>query len=161
MYHKPVNSLRNQLTHVKDPTPTLQQCGVIYQVDCSHCNETYIGETARPLDTRLKEHKTRTTSAVYEHTQTTGHSFTSQDTKVIGSESHYTKRKVREAIEIKTRRPSLNRDTGLDLPPVYDTVLQVRRTHELHPSLSCQNRATTDTPDDRRRSREAIENSPQ
>jgi hypothetical protein len=33
------------------------------------------------------------------------------------------KRKVKEALHIKARRPSLNRDSGIELPSVYDLIL--------------------------------------
>ena len=34
--------------------------------------------------------------------------------------------RVLEAIQIKTKGPSVNRDKGLDLDPVWDTLLQKR-----------------------------------
>ena len=38
------------------------------------------------------------------------------DVQVIAREAHFWKRKYREAIEIRTQQPSLNRDAGHDLP---------------------------------------------
>ena len=35
----------------------MQKCGVVYQVDCLSCDSTYIGETGRKLETRIKEHR--------------------------------------------------------------------------------------------------------
>ena len=122
-YRRPFNSLRQQLTHVKDKTHTLKKCGVVYHVQCDKCPADYIGETARPLDTRLKEHQSRSNSAIYEHCDNTGHCITPDTTKVLVSEDHQMKRKVREAIEIKRRQPTLNRDGGLELPPVYNAIL--------------------------------------
>ncbi|XP_053389112.1 uncharacterized protein LOC123531409 [Mercenaria mercenaria] len=121
MFHKPYNSIRSQVTRVKDQTDKLKKCGIIYHVKCKNCKEDYIGETARTLETRLKEHVTRTNSAIHEHCQNTGHTIKSENTKILTSESGLIKRKVKEAIEIKQRRPSLNRDEGLELPPRLQT----------------------------------------
>lgn len=38
-----------------DKIPKGKKAG-IYQINCSKCNETYIGKTKRNIDTRLKEH---------------------------------------------------------------------------------------------------------
>ena len=135
VYHKPINTLRHQLTHVKDHTHPLQQCGAIYHVQCNDCPHNYIGETARPLQTRLQEHQSRPSSAIYEHIHATGHSITPEDTKILTTEPHTTKRKVKEAIHIKMRRPSLNRDSGSDLPSVYTPVLTSAHTVYAPPSL--------------------------
>ena len=102
----------------------MKKCGVIYQVQCEDCKNDYVGETARQLDTRIKEHMTRTSSAIYEHCEQTGHKIKPENTKVITSEDNLWKRKVKEAIEIKQRRPSLNRDEGLELPAVYHRLLE-------------------------------------
>ena len=124
VFHKPTNSLRSQLTHVKDKTDQSKRCGVIYHIQCSDCDQNYIGETERPLHRRLKEHQTRSQSAIKEHCLLSGHNSSTNLTTVLDSESSSYKRKVKEAIQIKRLKPSLNRDTGVDLPPVYDILLQ-------------------------------------
>ena len=73
VYHQPSNNLRNVLTKVKDKTEHLKNCDVIYHIKCNDCHHDYIGETGRQLDTRIKEHITRSSSAIYEHLKSTGH----------------------------------------------------------------------------------------
>jgi hypothetical protein len=123
VYHKPTNSLRSRLTHVKDPTEKNKVCGAIYHIQCSDCKEDYIGETERPLHKRLREHQTRTQSAVYEHIEGSNHTLDLQSTSVLDTELNPFKRKIKEALHIKARRPSLNRDSGVELPSVYDLIL--------------------------------------
>ena len=53
-FHKPFNSLRQQVTHVKDRTDELKTCGVVYNIYCEQCQKSYIGETSRTLCTRVK-----------------------------------------------------------------------------------------------------------
>ena len=50
-------TLRNELVHVKNRVQPDRIKGVVYTVNCAECESTYIGETKRTLDTRLKEHK--------------------------------------------------------------------------------------------------------
>ena len=45
------------------------------------------------------------------------------DVEVIGREDRFWNRKIREAIEIKTLKPTLNRDAGYDLPAIYNDLL--------------------------------------
>ena len=60
---------------------------------------------------------------MHEHMSATGHNFNPQETTVLASENQFMKRKVKEAIEIKQRKPSLNRDQGLELPTIYNDIL--------------------------------------
>ena len=119
--HKPVNSLRSQLVQVKDKTENLKKCGTVYHIHCDQCNKQY--KTSRVLETKIKEHFSRDSSAIQEHCQLTGHSVDSSKTKVLATESNTFKRHVREAIEIRLRKPSLNRDNGFELANIYNTIL--------------------------------------
>ncbi|KAL9986803.1 hypothetical protein ACROYT_G001002 [Oculina patagonica] len=123
LIHKPVNSLRSQLVHVKDKTSNLKKCGTVYQVQCEQCNKEYVGETSRLLETRMKEHQSRNSSAIHEHCRLEGHSVDTSKTKVLATEINTFKRRVKEAIEIKLRKPLLNRDNGFELAPIYDRIL--------------------------------------
>jgi hypothetical protein len=123
IFHKPINTLRHQLVHPKDPTPKELKSGVIYQVKCKTCKSLYIGETARTLKKRLEEHKKSATSAINEHCSQTGHQIDWDEVKIVGTESNWTKRKIKEAIAIRKSKPSLNRDQGWDLPPIFCSLL--------------------------------------
>jgi hypothetical protein len=109
VYHKPVNTIRQQLVHPKDP-PIENKCGVIYKIKCDNCEHKYIGETARTLGTRVKEHlntKKDSLSAVGEHCKDTGHtvSWANISVTVVGREEHWYRRKIMEAIEISEGPP--------------------------------------------------------
>ena len=52
---------------LKNPVPANLQSHITYQLKCSGCKATYIGETERYLDLRLKEHSSFRTSAVGKH----------------------------------------------------------------------------------------------
>ena len=39
---KPQTTLKNILTHVKDPVPPEEKTGVVYRVPCSDCQATYV-----------------------------------------------------------------------------------------------------------------------
>ena len=47
---------RGLLARVKGSQKYMNK-GVVYQIPCAQCNEVYIGETGRPLKTRISEHK--------------------------------------------------------------------------------------------------------
>ena len=123
LVHKPLNSLRSQLVRVKDKTENLRKCGTVYHIHCEQCDKAYVGETSWLLETRVKEHLSRNSSAVREHCQLTGHSVDSSKTKVLATESNTFKRHIRDAIEIRSHKPSLNRDNGFELASIYDTIL--------------------------------------
>ena len=42
---------------VKNKRPEELRRGVVYEVPCHDCSKTYIGETGRSLQERLKEHR--------------------------------------------------------------------------------------------------------
>ena len=50
-------SIRNTLTRTKSSTPSSSTCNVIYRIPCLDCPASYIGQTKRPVLTRITEHE--------------------------------------------------------------------------------------------------------
>ena len=78
--HKPITTLRQLLTNVKDQDEPRKWQGAVYKINCSDCHVTYIGETGRNLTTRLTEHKRATRKGdvnnhIAEHHRLTNHTI--------------------------------------------------------------------------------------
>ena len=135
---KPLSTLRQQLVAPKDKSKIVDQSGVVYRIPCSDCDSVYIGETARALGDRLKEHTSQSksavkSSAVAEHTKVTGHKLDSPNIKIVKKESKFLNRKIKESIAIRQEsQAKLNRDGGRDLPRIYDCLLETPK------SLKCE-----------------------
>ena len=69
-----------KLHNVKDSLPLCSATYAIYSIKCRTCDEEYIGESMRSLDTRCKEHRDAirlaqcTKSAVADHVLSEEHS---------------------------------------------------------------------------------------
>ena len=123
-YHKPYNTLRSMLVKPKDRTPKGELSGLVYHIKCANCDHHYVGETARNLETRFKEHTTRksTNSTVKEHLEVEGHSCNIEDVIILEKEDNWYRRRVKEAIHIRRLQPTLNRDSGFELAAAYSTL---------------------------------------
>ena len=73
---------------------------------------------ARTLGTRFQEHTDgkHVNSAIAEHTSSTGHRYTLDDTKILVREDNWFPRKIQEALHIHKRSPELNQDH--EIPPI-------------------------------------------
>ena len=92
----------------------------MYKAVCpnENCGAAYIGETARRLSERVKEHCSQDkNSALLKHKQEQGHLPMNMDNFQVLSEGHgyYRNRKIIEALYIKQQRPSLN-EQGQSIP---------------------------------------------
>ena len=58
--HKPITTLRQLLTNVKDKDEPNDRQGAVCKIKCCDCQASYIGETGRNLKIRLTEHKRAT-----------------------------------------------------------------------------------------------------
>ena len=83
-----VGTVLKGCVRVKDKTENLKKCGTVYHIHCEQCDKNYVGETARLLETRIKEHLSRNSSA--EHFKLTGHSVDSSKIKVLATENRVT-----------------------------------------------------------------------
>ena len=119
-YHKPFNTIKSLLVHPKDQSETHRKCNTVYSIVCDTCKKEYVGESGRTVGIRYGEHTDgKHSSAIYDHISKTGHTCCSlENVKVIDREDKYWARKYRESIHIHKRQPKLNRDKGLEIPPI-------------------------------------------
>ena len=99
---------------------------MVYHVKCDNCSADYVGETARSLNSRLKEHR-RPASHVGKHLKEHQHQFREDQVAVLHQEASWFKRGVAEAIHIEKHTPTLNKDRGRHtLPVIYRQLMQLR-----------------------------------
>ena len=84
-----------------DKDAITKQSNIIYWFKCgkTECDDEYIGESARPFEVQYKEHL-KAPSPIFEHQNTTGHTKTVDNFKIIGSEGHNMARAIKEVIYI-------------------------------------------------------------
>ena len=112
---------RSSNFNIKDITKKEHKHDLVYSVKCPEetCNETYNGETGRRLIEQTDEHREKDkNSHVYEHSVNSNHALVTLDdfTIVNSGYKHKFKRKISEALFIKSNRPNLNKqDTSVPL----------------------------------------------
>ena len=122
-------TLWEKLVKVKDGVPKDLQKGVVYKTACN-CGAAYVGESGRPKRTRLKEHVAALkhgrsdVSPLAEHWLQCRQPFDPGQASTLAVEPSWSRRIVREAIEIRQCNPSLNQGVGkFSLSPIWDSVL--------------------------------------
>ena len=96
---------------IKDRVEMCHQHNIVYKISCPECNVCYIGESGRRLYERLKEHAGRDkNSHVLQHSIETGHARVDINNIEILNKNftNYYKRKISEALYIKSFKPVLN-----------------------------------------------------
>ena len=141
-----MEKMRSLVVHPKDKLDRDEVCGAIYEVGCLNCDSVYIGETGRPFSVRLAEHKkdvnqhtsgvrTRASrestssvlhkSAITDHMSQYNHTPNWENTKIIQKEQSWQQREIREAIWIREKSKTMNRDDGsYQLSHIYDHLLK-------------------------------------
>ena len=121
--YRPHTTLKQLLVHPKDPIDLEKKTNVVYQIPCSSCSASYIGQTSRALDTRLKEHKKAvekgdtSTSAVAEHVWLQGNQMDFKNSTILAQEADCHQRCYMESWLIQCNN-TINRELG-SLPSVY------------------------------------------
>ena len=70
------------LPTIKSKVPESVRSNVVYEIECSRCQSSYVWQTTRHLATRPNEHS-RTSSPVGEHLQTSGSALEKCEVKII------------------------------------------------------------------------------
>ncbi|UYV62441.1 hypothetical protein LAZ67_2000599 [Cordylochernes scorpioides] len=101
-----LSSLRHPHTKSSAPPAPLRSVGAVYSVSCEQCPATYVGETGRSVSIRMTEHSRNisrqdTKSLIYQHMQTTGHTFNINNPTIHYSHIHILhQRLILESIDI-------------------------------------------------------------
>ena len=99
----------------------------VYRIPCK-CGQSYVGETLRPLETRIKEHQNHTRkgetsrSGAADHAWTHGHHLQWEQSQIILKEEHWRKRKFKEAAVI-TQNPDCFSKPSLDIRNIWKPLL--------------------------------------
>ena len=120
------NTLRHQLTRVKGKHKNAEK-GIVYQIPCKDCSLSYIGETGRPLNVRIKEHQRavrngdmKNAIAVLSEKET--HRIDWDNAKILEKEQNWKRRKLKESLHIR-RHHNFNLDQGFSLSHVWDPLI--------------------------------------
>ena len=97
---------------VKDPVPDGLRSRVVYKFVCAGCNACYVGETCRHFSTRVREHLVSDrASHTLRHLKDSPHCCALCSTDnfyVLDHASTGFQLKIKEAIHIQRKQPSLN-----------------------------------------------------
>ena len=107
---------------LKCPTPKLLKANVVYKFDClCDINISYTGKTKRHLATRIKEHRSEK-SAIGQHLETChtcDHNFNENQFKILSTGNSDFDCKIREALLIKSEKPTLNQQIVSEWLNIY------------------------------------------
>ena len=140
------NTLRRQLVRLKDPLSTLEQPNCVYGLKCKDCEACYIGQTARELGVRVKEHercarnrpteetrlrKRENDSAIAVHAVLNEHDVEFERPFILkkGFRTHCLERLFAESLLIHTTAGVVNRCDGTDLSPFWQPICPPQPLH--------------------------------
>ena len=120
--------------HPKDQIPDAHKTAIIYHWKCptNNCTAEYIGETNRSLKERVSDYRNQTTSAIRNHHISTKHPKAElKDFSIIDRESNILHCSAKEALHIRIKDPSLNRNIGkVRIPTVFNKLFKLPRQLE-------------------------------
>jgi hypothetical protein len=128
--HKPTTTLRDVLTRVKDPSPKNSRVGTVYKITCAECPASYLGETGRTLECRIKEHKRciankDASNSIAVHHMATRHEMDWEGATCLEYASHYGQRMFLESWHTKSEKDSIN--VCREMPGAYYSLIANER----------------------------------
>jgi len=111
------------------PERLCDSAGVVYAMQCAHCSELYVGETRNTVRERFSQHHYDARHHLAnepwgihmaeKHSQIpiSSTDVIFKDARILAKETRAARRKLREAIEIRERRPAINIYSGWKLTP--------------------------------------------
>ena len=126
---KPIRTIGQYLPSPKDPITTNEITCVVYEVPCKDCDFVYVGQTKQYLNSGLKEHQRAIkqqkpeNSALCEHVISFDHVINWANSRILKTESYFSKRLTVESWFILSRSKVINHSDGESFPIVYHSLL--------------------------------------
>ena len=103
---------------IKSISPKYLKSGVVYHFTCAGCNDSYVGETFRHFDTRVKEHlhKQSQPTSIFQHLKKDYNCRSKCDEscfKVIDSARTKFTLEVKEALHTEWIKPKITKQKNL------------------------------------------------
>ena len=119
--HKPITTLRQLPTNIKDKDEPSDRRGAVYKIKCCVRQATYIGETGRNLNVRLTEHKRATRNGdinnhIAEHHLKTNHRIDWDSAECVTYSTDYYQRITLEGWFTNLEQTPLNHCQQLPAP---------------------------------------------
>ena len=128
--YKPLCTICNVISKLKDPIPTGHKSRVVYHSPCKDCDQFYIGETGRNLKQWLDEHdrairlRKVIQSAIAHHCLQSGHKFDFDGPRVLDTTSNKRHRLILEAWYVKSREGGRTGEM-VEIPIQYTPLMQI------------------------------------
>ena len=120
---------KNIFSNPKQKVATNEKSNVVYKIDCTDCNKTYIGQTKNHLKNRRNNHKNDIkrglqNTALATHTIENLHKFNFDKTKILTHEQNKNKRLFFEMAEI-LKHNTVNFKTDINnLSQIYHNIIK-------------------------------------
>ena len=112
---------------------------VVYQIPCTQCDISYVGQTKKTVKQRMGEHERKCRqktniqlltaekqeNGLAMHHVETGHEFAFQNIKILAEEKGLWRRLIREGIEIRRNKNLANLKRGYEISEIWDPFLNI------------------------------------
>ncbi|XP_044757350.1 uncharacterized protein LOC123315616 [Coccinella septempunctata] len=139
-----VKPLRSIFTNLKDPTPTLQQNGVVYKISCKDCEGVYVAQTSTTLKQRLSGHKSdinniRRSCALAIHMIDEEHQPNFEEVSILNKEKNLEKRLFLEMVRISQEEHCINARKDIqNLSSIYYLLIEWDKRKKTRASTDIQ-----------------------
>ena len=139
--NKAVLTINRVYSNVKDKTPLRFRSDVVYSIPCLECDNIYIGQTQRPISSRITSHRSDCRlhperCALASHANNFNHNIAYESVRILATEHNYHKRLFLEMAFIHQETNTMNKRTDINnLSEIYAYLLSLDKNQLNNTSL--------------------------
>lgn len=127
-----IKTVSTIFSKLKTKLDTKEKSNIVYEIPCTECDQTYIGQTSRNTIGRITSHKSDCrrgvkSCALSDHVLDKNHLMDYSNTKILLTEKNYNKRIFLEMVEISKNNNCMNKRTDIQgLSQIYTYLLNMK-----------------------------------